>query len=213
MTSEDLHRHERSIAAVNPFDFAGDQPVGYVIDSRATVFGRNCRSQQAESAHFRRDLPIETLIPDSQGEPVAGAGPDNRHGPCLDTCVPRHRVHSPQGTDRSIQVPAILTERSSMILPILLRIIHCLASVSLHWPCSLDRARPPRGHQTKITIRISTQRALKTRPQPAAVRGREMRPCEPSRKSARISASSFTNDHSGQIPIGHISPAPGGLLT
>ena len=57
-----LHRHGRTIAGIDPLDFAGNQSIGHVIGANAAEFLRDGRSEQAKLAHLAHDFAVEDFM-------------------------------------------------------------------------------------------------------------------------------------------------------
>ena len=50
-----MHRHHAAVAAVNAFDFAGDQTIGDVRPAKAAVLFWNRDAQEAHGPHFAKN--------------------------------------------------------------------------------------------------------------------------------------------------------------
>src|SRR5258707_951348 len=50
------------VTGVDTFDLSGDQAIGYMTDTGATVFLRDRRAEQTQLAHFAHDLAMEALV-------------------------------------------------------------------------------------------------------------------------------------------------------
>ena len=57
-----LDRHRRAVAAVDPFDGPGDQPVADIAEPDAAIFRRDRRAEQPQGAHLAHDLAVEPFL-------------------------------------------------------------------------------------------------------------------------------------------------------
>ena len=59
-----LDAHDRAITGIDPFHFAGDQPIGDITQPcPALIFGQS-GAEKSHGAHFRHDRRIKTLMPE-----------------------------------------------------------------------------------------------------------------------------------------------------